>query len=283
MRYGANRPRPPPNVIREAEVTVRKQAGLPAPSAVIESAGRRSLPAGNDPRGGTMGLTAEDSGRLAAILDEHGDVLVKRWVEVVAGSVRGRLTDAELRRQVQDIHRALIDALRVRRLQPVRRRLRDPAGNPRRAVAHPRAPGLHRHRRPRSASSPSRRPSSPRWTWRTRTGRGCRTSSPPPGWSTTSGCSPSRAYAEDPRGADRRPGRAAAGAVHPGGQALGGRRRRPAGRHARLGPRPGGDGAAAADAGRHRLAVRDHRHHRRARRSTPRSPSTSSRPSSPPG
>jgi rsbT co-antagonist protein RsbR len=60
-----------------------------------------------------MGLTAEDSGRLAAILDEHGDVLIKRWVEVVAGSVRGRLTDAELRRQVQDIHRALIDALRA--------------------------------------------------------------------------------------------------------------------------------------------------------------------------
>jgi rsbT co-antagonist protein RsbR len=59
-----------------------------------------------------MGLTAEDSGRLAAILDEHGDVLVKRWVEMIAGSVRGRLTDAELRRQVQDIHRALIDALR---------------------------------------------------------------------------------------------------------------------------------------------------------------------------
>jgi rsbT co-antagonist protein RsbR len=59
-----------------------------------------------------MGLTAEDSGRLAAILDEHGDVLVKRWVEVVAGSVRGRLTEAELRRQVQDIHHALTDALR---------------------------------------------------------------------------------------------------------------------------------------------------------------------------
>ena len=60
-----------------------------------------------------MGLTAEESGRLAAILDEHGDVLVKRWVEVVAGSVRSRLTEAELRRQVQDIHRALIDALRA--------------------------------------------------------------------------------------------------------------------------------------------------------------------------
>ena len=60
-----------------------------------------------------MGLTAEESGRLAAILDEHGDVLVKRWVEVVTGSVRGRLTEAELRRQVQDIHGALTDALRA--------------------------------------------------------------------------------------------------------------------------------------------------------------------------
>ena len=60
-----------------------------------------------------MGLTAEESGRLAATLDEHGDVLVKRWVEVVAGSVRSRLTEAELRRQVQDIHRALTDALRA--------------------------------------------------------------------------------------------------------------------------------------------------------------------------
>jgi rsbT co-antagonist protein RsbR len=60
-----------------------------------------------------MGLTAEESGRLAALLDEHGDVLVKRWVEVVAGSVRTRLTEAELRRQVQDIHGALTDALRA--------------------------------------------------------------------------------------------------------------------------------------------------------------------------
>ena len=60
-----------------------------------------------------MGLTAEESGRLAAILDEHSDALVKRWVEVVAASVRSRLTEAELRRQVQDIHRALIDALRA--------------------------------------------------------------------------------------------------------------------------------------------------------------------------
>jgi len=60
-----------------------------------------------------MGLTAEESGRLAALLDEHGDVLVKRWVEVVAGSVRSRLTEAELRRQVQDIHGALTDALRA--------------------------------------------------------------------------------------------------------------------------------------------------------------------------
>jgi rsbT co-antagonist protein RsbR len=60
-----------------------------------------------------MGLTADEGGRLAAILDEHGDVLVKRWVEVVAASVRSRLTEAELRHQVQEIHRALIDALRA--------------------------------------------------------------------------------------------------------------------------------------------------------------------------
>ena len=60
-----------------------------------------------------MGLTAEDGRRLATILDEHGDVLVKRWVEVIAASVRGRLTEAELRHQVQDIHRALTEALRA--------------------------------------------------------------------------------------------------------------------------------------------------------------------------
>lgn len=58
-----------------------------------------------------MGLSAEESARLAAVLDEHTDAITKRWAEVLGGSLRGRITEAELRGQVQDIHRALGEAL----------------------------------------------------------------------------------------------------------------------------------------------------------------------------
>ncbi|MEV4809408.1 STAS domain-containing protein [Micromonospora avicenniae] len=55
-----------------------------------------------------MALNAEESGRLAALLSEHVDQVTQRWTEAVAVSLRGRLSQAELRRQLQDLHRAIL-------------------------------------------------------------------------------------------------------------------------------------------------------------------------------
>ncbi|MFE9956023.1 STAS domain-containing protein [Micromonospora sp. NPDC005299] len=57
-----------------------------------------------------MALSAEQSGRLARLLTEHADRLTARWTEIVASSLRGRLSQAELARQARELHRSLIDA-----------------------------------------------------------------------------------------------------------------------------------------------------------------------------
>ncbi|MGW3604687.1 STAS domain-containing protein [Micromonospora sp. NPDC005161] len=57
-----------------------------------------------------MALSAEESGRLAALLGGHAERVTQRWTEIVARSLRGRLSQAELRRQVQDLHSALVAA-----------------------------------------------------------------------------------------------------------------------------------------------------------------------------
>ncbi|MER7888822.1 STAS domain-containing protein [Micromonospora sp. NPDC094482] len=57
-----------------------------------------------------MALNAEESGRLAALLGEHAERVTQRWAEIVAASLRGRLSQAELRRQLQELHRAMIVA-----------------------------------------------------------------------------------------------------------------------------------------------------------------------------
>ena len=57
-----------------------------------------------------MALSAEESGRLARLLSEYADRLIRRWTEIVAASLRGRLSQAELARQVQELHRSMIDA-----------------------------------------------------------------------------------------------------------------------------------------------------------------------------
>ncbi|MEV7329700.1 STAS domain-containing protein [Micromonospora sp. NPDC093244] len=54
-----------------------------------------------------MALNAEESGRLAALLGGHAEQVTARWTEIVTGSLRGRLSQAELRRQVQDLHSAI--------------------------------------------------------------------------------------------------------------------------------------------------------------------------------
>lgn len=55
-----------------------------------------------------MALSTEESGRLAALLSGQAERVTTRWTEIVTGSLRGRLSQAELRRQVQDLHSAII-------------------------------------------------------------------------------------------------------------------------------------------------------------------------------
>ncbi|GAA3786537.1 STAS domain-containing protein [Micromonospora maritima] len=57
-----------------------------------------------------MALSAEQGGRLAHLLSQHADRSIDRWTEIVTGSLRGRLSRAELARQVQELHRALVEA-----------------------------------------------------------------------------------------------------------------------------------------------------------------------------
>ncbi|WP_433315075.1 STAS domain-containing protein [Micromonospora sp. CA-269861] len=55
-----------------------------------------------------MALSTEESGRLAALLSGQAERVTSRWTEIVTRSLRGRLSQAELRRQVQDLHRAIV-------------------------------------------------------------------------------------------------------------------------------------------------------------------------------
>ncbi|GIJ79472.1 rsbT co-antagonist protein RsbR [Micromonospora phaseoli] len=58
-----------------------------------------------------MALSADESSRLAELLTSRATQVTQRWTEVMAGQLRGRLSQAELVRQVQELHRALTDAL----------------------------------------------------------------------------------------------------------------------------------------------------------------------------
>ncbi|MEH0937242.1 STAS domain-containing protein [Micromonospora psammae] len=60
-----------------------------------------------------MALTTEESGRLADLLGEHDERIAQRWTDIVAASLRGRLSHAELRLQVQELHRSMIAAGRA--------------------------------------------------------------------------------------------------------------------------------------------------------------------------
>lgn len=55
-----------------------------------------------------MALSTEESGRLVALLGGKADRVTSRWTEIVTSSLRGRLSQAELRRQVQDLHGAIV-------------------------------------------------------------------------------------------------------------------------------------------------------------------------------
>ncbi|KAB1162039.1 STAS domain-containing protein [Micromonospora sp. AMSO12t] len=57
-----------------------------------------------------MALSAEESGRLAGLLTGHAERIMQRWTEIAAGSLRGRLSQGELRRQMQELHSSMITA-----------------------------------------------------------------------------------------------------------------------------------------------------------------------------
>jgi rsbT co-antagonist protein RsbR len=58
-----------------------------------------------------MALSADESSRLGELLTSRAEQINQRWAEIIAGQLRGRLSQAELARQVQELHRALVDAL----------------------------------------------------------------------------------------------------------------------------------------------------------------------------
>ncbi|NES15781.1 MULTISPECIES: STAS domain-containing protein [Micromonospora] len=58
-----------------------------------------------------MALDAESRSRLSRLLTEHAERLTERWTGLVVASLRGRLSQAELARQVRELHRSMIDAL----------------------------------------------------------------------------------------------------------------------------------------------------------------------------
>ena len=58
-----------------------------------------------------MTLSPDEAGRFAALLKENEDALVRDWTERVTSSLRGRLSHAELRRQIQELHRVVHGAL----------------------------------------------------------------------------------------------------------------------------------------------------------------------------
>jgi rsbT co-antagonist protein RsbR len=59
-----------------------------------------------------MPLSLDEASRFADLLNDHAESLTTRWVELVAASLRGRLSNAELRRQVEDLRKGFESALR---------------------------------------------------------------------------------------------------------------------------------------------------------------------------
>ncbi|MEH0970198.1 STAS domain-containing protein [Micromonospora sp. CPCC 205546] len=57
-----------------------------------------------------MALSVEESSRLAGLLTGHAERIMQRWTEIAAGSLRGRLSQGELRRQMQELHSSMIIA-----------------------------------------------------------------------------------------------------------------------------------------------------------------------------
>ena len=58
-----------------------------------------------------MKVNAEARQRLSALLRTHEEDALRRWTEIVSRTLRGRLTDAELARQVREVYVALLGML----------------------------------------------------------------------------------------------------------------------------------------------------------------------------
>jgi rsbT co-antagonist protein RsbR len=58
-----------------------------------------------------VALSADGVDRFAVLLDEHQDALVTTWTEQVARTLRGRLSQAELKRQTSELRKAFHQAL----------------------------------------------------------------------------------------------------------------------------------------------------------------------------
>jgi rsbT co-antagonist protein RsbR len=58
-----------------------------------------------------VALSTDGVDRFALLLDEHQDVLVATWTEQVARTLRGRLSQAELKRQTSELRKAFHQAL----------------------------------------------------------------------------------------------------------------------------------------------------------------------------
>ncbi|WP_433827981.1 STAS domain-containing protein [Actinoplanes sp. CA-015351] len=59
-----------------------------------------------------MPLSSDEASRFADLLKEHAESLTARWVELAGASLRGRLSSAELRRQLDDLRKGFEQALR---------------------------------------------------------------------------------------------------------------------------------------------------------------------------
>jgi rsbT co-antagonist protein RsbR len=58
-----------------------------------------------------VALSSDEASRFAALLKGHGDELIALWTDQVATSMRGRLSAAELHRQIQDLQRGFASAV----------------------------------------------------------------------------------------------------------------------------------------------------------------------------
>ncbi|HET6531347.1 MAG TPA: STAS domain-containing protein [Actinoplanes sp.] len=58
-----------------------------------------------------MALSSDETGRFADLLKEHSERLISLWTDRVAEMLRGRLSHAELQRQIADLHRGFAGAL----------------------------------------------------------------------------------------------------------------------------------------------------------------------------